>query len=255
MHPEADLYIDNHLGDYGAEYHERLGLQGEILHDPSDEELASKLETINTDEVELLSSLQGTYSLSKIGKIVSYLQRHSRKVIIKIEPIPESIRFLVGAPAIELHEPMDTLNTNTRKLRVFLCHAKSDEQKVRKLHLQLTERGVEPWLDEESLLPGQDWNEEIRKAIKNSHIILACLSNASITKTGYVQKEIRFALDFADEQPEGTVYIVPVKLEECKVPTRLSRWQWVELYKKGGMDKLSQTLSKRAREVRESGQS
>ena len=44
--------------------------------------------------------------------------------------------------------------------------------------------------------------------------MLVCLSHNAITKRGYVQKEIRYALDAADEQPESTIYLIPPKLVE-----------------------------------------
>lgn len=69
------------------------------------------------------------------------------------------------------------------------------------------EENIEPWLDEENLLPGQDWSEEIRKAIKTIDIVIVCMSKYAISKTGFVQKEIKFALDEADKQPEGTILL------------------------------------------------
>lgn len=47
--------------------------------------------------------------------------------------------------------------TETRKLRVFLCHASTDKPIVRELYGQLLAEGwIDPWLDEEKLFPGQD---------------------------------------------------------------------------------------------------
>lgn len=120
-----------------------------------------------------------------------------------------------------------------RKLKVFLCHSKDDKEKVRRLYLRLLALGCQPWLDEEALLPGQDWDCEIRNAIRGSHVFIACLSRGSITKRGYVQREIRFALDAAEEIPDGDIFIIPIKLEECDVPTALSKWHWLEAYRDG----------------------
>ena len=86
---------------------------------------------------------------------------------------------------------------DSRKLKVFLCHSKDDKHKVRDLYRRLISNGFNAWLDEEKLLPGQNWDFEIRKAIRETDIVIACLSNNSVTKAGYVQKEIRFALDVA----------------------------------------------------------
>lgn len=132
-----------------------------------------------------------------------------------------------------------------RKLKVFLCHSKDDKPKVRELYHRLVADGFDAWLDEEKLMPGQDWDLEIRKAVKEIDIVV-CLSKGSVTKSGYVQKEIRFALDIADEQPEGAIYIIPVKLEDCDIPNRLNRWQWVGIYDDTGYEKLK--LSLRLRE-------
>jgi hypothetical protein len=61
-----------------------------------------------------------------------------------------------------------------RPLKVFLCHAHADRDPVRALYTRLTtpalaggarEDGVDAWLDKERLLPGQDWELEIRKAV------------------------------------------------------------------------------------------
>jgi hypothetical protein len=87
--------------------------------------------------------------------------------------------------------------TEPRKLRVFLCHATDDKPTVRALYLWLQNNGFQPWLDEEYLLPGQEWQQEIRKAVHTSDTLLVCLSRRSITKEGYVQKEIKLAADVA----------------------------------------------------------
>jgi transcriptional regulator with XRE-family HTH domain len=126
---------------------------------------------------------------------------------------------------------------------VFLCHSSEDKDQVRDLYRRLREDGQWPWLDEVDILPGQDWGNEIRDAIRNSRKILVCLSRASISKRGYVQREIRQALDVADEQPEGTIFLIPVRLEECQLPRRLAAWQWVDLFAPDGYQRLLSSLA------------
>jgi len=134
-----------------------------------------------------------------------------------------------------------------RSLSVFLCHSSGDKPAVRKLYHQLCkEKWIDPWLDEEKLDPGDKWNFEIRRAVRNADIVLVCISNSSINKEGFIQKEIRFALDVADEKPEDTIFIIPLKLEECSVPDRLSDWQWVNYYEQGAYERLMRSLRKRA---------
>src|SRR5215211_2263375 len=106
-------------------------------------------------------------------------------------------------------------------LHIFLCHSSGDKQAVRDLYKRLRVDGFDPWLDEENLLPGQDWHQVIPEVVSAADIVLVCLSRGSINKKGYVQKEIKYALDVADEQPDDTIYLIPVKLEECDIPPRL----------------------------------
>jgi hypothetical protein len=131
-------------------------------------------------------------------------------------------------------------------LRVFLCHSSGDKSAVRDLCRRLTVDGFAPWLDENELLPGQDWQIEIAKAVRQSHAIAICLSRASVGKEGFVQREIKSALDVANEKPPGTIFIIPVKLEECDVPDRLSQWQWANIYEADGYQRLVRALNVRA---------
>lgn len=80
----------------------------------------------------------------------------------------------------------------SRKLRVFPCHTSQDKPIVREIYMRLLKYyHVEPWLNEKKILPGQDWELEIRKAIRESDLVITCLSNNAITKEGFIQKEIR----------------------------------------------------------------
>jgi formylglycine-generating enzyme required for sulfatase activity len=133
-----------------------------------------------------------------------------------------------------------------RKLKVFLCHSSSDKPAVRELYRRLREDGVEPWLDEEDLLLGQEWEPEIVKAVRVADVIVVCLSRGSITREGFVQKEISFALDVAKEKPPGTIFLIPLRLEECELPDRLRGWHAGSLYEERGYERLLRALQNRA---------
>jgi len=136
----------------------------------------------------------------------------------------------------------------SRPLRVFLCHASQDKPKVRELYKRLKSKDwIEPWLDEEKLLPGMDWDLEIYKALRDADAILICLSKESIAKEGYVQKEFKRALNFAEEKPEGAIYIIPLRLDECNPPVRFQQWQWLDYFVESSHDKLLQSLGLRAK--------
>jgi formylglycine-generating enzyme required for sulfatase activity len=136
-----------------------------------------------------------------------------------------------------------------RPLKVFLCHAHDDKAQARELYSSLKKRGIQPWLDAEDLLPGQNWQVEIPKALETSDAIIILLSQTSVDKEGYVQKEIKFALDKALEMPEGRIFVIPARLDECEAPRSLKSYHWVNLFEEDGREKLMKSLKVRALEL------
>ena len=134
-----------------------------------------------------------------------------------------------------------------RKLRVFLCHASQDKPVVRDLYRRLkSEAWIDPWLDEERLLPGQDWNLEIEKAVESSDAVIVCVSSTSVAKEGYVQKELRQVLNIALEKLEGAIFVLPVKLDDCPLPRQLKNKQALNYFpdsqQAAAYDKLKASL-------------
>ena len=127
--------------------------------------------------------------------------------------------------------------------RIFLCHASEDKAQVREVYHRL--RGVdgfEPWLDEEDLLPGQEWAREIPRALQTSDFILIFLSRSSVAKRGYVQREMKLALDAWQELPEGTIHTIPVRLDDCDVPEDFRRYHWANLFEPNGFDRIIRAI-------------
>ena len=140
------------------------------------------------------------------------------------------------------------MSTSNHPLKVFLCHAHADLTSVRALYTRLTKDGVDVWLDKEKLLPGQDWELEIRKAVRESNVVVVCLSK-QFNQAGFRQKEVRLALDTAMEQPEGEIFIIPARLEECETLESLRKWHWVDLFEDNGYERLMRALRVRAEKI------
>lgn len=135
-------------------------------------------------------------------------------------------------------------------LKVFISYASADREKARKLHAFLTGQGADPWLDVENLLPGQDWKMEIHKALEDTDLVLLCLSKHSVSREGYVQKEMRLALDRALEIPPGEIFLIPGRFEDVELPYSLRDYQWVDLFTESGVKRLVQSLNLRAERVK-----
>lgn len=205
-------------------------------------------------------ALEAGFDISLISKFEKGMMipppKTLRKIInvLQARGIENDVLFQLWKLAgyyLELPESLILVGTEIptsvrRPLRVFLCHSSGDKPTVRSLYQRLLSESISVWFDEENLLPGQDWRQVIPKAVRSSDVVIVCLSKRAVTRAGYLQKEIRYAIDVADEQPEDVIFLIPLKLEECDVPDRLSRWQWVNYYEPRGFERLMLALNKRA---------
>ena len=129
-----------------------------------------------------------------------------------------------------------------RPINVFLIHTHRDKETVHNLYARIARNGINAWLDTEKLLPGQDWKHEIQRAILMSDIVIVCLSRRFIRHRGFCQDELKIALKKANLLPDGEVFILPVRLEECDTPEPLRRWHRADLFEADGYKKLIHSL-------------
>jgi hypothetical protein len=138
------------------------------------------------------------------------------------------------------------------RLRVFIAYATEDLATSERLFNVLRSRGYSPWLDRRRLLPGQNWPRRIEDAIANADFFIACFSSHSVKKRGGFQAEVRYALDCASRLPIDDVFLIPVRLDECRVPARIQReTQYVDLFPDfdGGVERVVATIEARRREA------
>jgi hypothetical protein len=107
-------------------------------------------------------------------------------------------------------------------------YAKEDVEAVRDLEARFYKDGVLTWFDERDLAAGDKWKEKIDAGIDQSDCFLAFLSSASVTKTGYCQRELSYALEQQKLRPEGQRFIIPILLDECDPPHALSEFHWLK---------------------------
>ncbi|MCK5055313.1 MAG: toll/interleukin-1 receptor domain-containing protein [Candidatus Aminicenantes bacterium] len=129
----------------------------------------------------------------------------------------------------------------SRPKKIFLCYSRGDNDKVDEIYKKLTSEGFKPWMDKRNLIGGQDWELEVEKAIKDSDYFIACLSN-NFRKPTFANKEIKIAFDYLDTLPEGQIFLIPLRIEECTVDSRLSKRQIIDIYAQNGFKKLLEAL-------------
>jgi hypothetical protein len=150
---------------------------------------------------------------------------------------------------------MNTTSAPTQALNVFLSYSSDDKAKVRDLYRYLVSAGFDVWMDEKKLLPGQDFDYEINTALHKADAVIVVFSKNMVQKEGYIQKELRMALDRSQEKPEGTIYLIPARLEECDVPSKWRHLQYIDLNQPDSGRKLIEALNTRARSLHSKQQS
>lgn len=115
--------------------------------------------------------------------------------------------------------------------QVFIAYVEEDRPRAVYLFEALEAAGLAPWMDVRKLVPGQNWPRAIEGAIEGSDFFVACFSENSVRKKGGFQAEIRYALDCARQVPLDEIFIVPVRLDGCRVPRAIQReYQYVDLF-------------------------
>jgi hypothetical protein len=127
------------------------------------------------------------------------------------------------------------------KPRVFIAYVEEDLRFARKLYRAFEDSGFHPWLDKKKLMPGQNWPRAIETAIQTSDFFVACYSRRATSKKGSFHSELRYALFCAAKVPLDEIFLIPVRLDCCLVPRRISKQiQYLDLFPdwKAGVNRL-----------------
>ncbi len=68
-------------------------------------------------------------------------------------------------------------------LKVFVSYAKEDAELALKYYELLAQEGAIPWMDVKHLLPGQNWEAEIDKALSDANVVVLLLRETLIKAT------------------------------------------------------------------------
>jgi chromosome partitioning protein len=108
-------------------------------------------------------------------------------------------------------------------LRLVLSYSREDAAFVNRLAGVLNRSGLDAWLDTERIRGGQDWQDQVQEAIEECDIMLVILSASSVVSR-HVKDEFRFALGDGKR-------VIPLLLNDCKIPMDLSSFLWVDFTK------------------------
>ena len=164
-----------------------------------------------------------------------------------LEPKPDT------AVRLKAEKEREPARVRRASVKVFLSYAREDLPTVRNIYSSLKAAGYDPWLDTEDILPGQDWMMEIRKEIDNADAVLFFLSKNSVSKEGYVQKELKIVLDRVKEVPDEQAFLIPVRIDPVEPPTSLRRFQWLNYWAEYADEKIIMILDRIAKRSNDLG--
>jgi len=118
-----------------------------------------------------------------------------------------------------------------RGKRVFLAYAIEDVAQVEALYELLEKAGFHPWMDRKKLLPGQNWPRAIDRAISVTDYFVPCFSRRALERAGRFHAELRYALERAQEWPLEKTFVVPLRLDDCRLPRQITtQLQYIDLF-------------------------
>ncbi|MEO0421529.1 MAG: toll/interleukin-1 receptor domain-containing protein [Pseudomonadota bacterium] len=92
----------------------------------------------------------------------------------------------------------------------FISYNREDKSFARRLHDQLQGRGIRCWLDEQKVLPGDDFHADIDRALRVRDKVIVCCSEKSLA-SWWVRDEIGKALE--RERAEKKMMLIPLDLD------------------------------------------
>ena len=103
---------------------------------------------------------------------------------------------------------------------VFISYISEDADQVDELQGALEAADFIVWRDKDKLWPGDDWQSEIRKAIRSGSLVfLACFSsNLAKRNKPYQFEELTLAAEEYRLRPPGASWLMTARLDECEIP-------------------------------------
>lgn len=126
---------------------------------------------------------------------------------------------------------------------IFISYSSPDRERVRPIADDLERRGFTVWMDTKRLLPGQRWNHEIQEALDCAACVVVMLSNNSVDRRGYAQREINTTLDRLSEKLANDIYLVPVLLDDDVIlPRQLAGVHYTKASDPDFLENISKSL-------------
>lgn len=103
----------------------------------------------------------------------------------------------------------------------FFSYVREDEDKVREIKSAFERNSISTWFDQDILLPGQNFHDEIRSGIQGGAYYIDIYSkNRAAKERTYANRELNIAVDELILRGNKAGWYIAVTLEDCDVSDR-----------------------------------
>jgi hypothetical protein len=151
----------------------------------------------------------------------------------------ETARYELAAADMSdiLDRPTQNQEKSIMRRHVFLSYCRDNTGMAKKLHDELIDAGYMVWWDQD-IPTGRDWRHEIRNAMQQAYAVVVCFSREVEQRDqSEIYPEIATAIEVYRTLPPNSIYLIPVRLSDCELPSilingtsYLDSLQCVELY-------------------------
>lgn len=121
--------------------------------------------------------------------------------------------------------------------KIFISYSRNDTEYVSALVQAFRTQGFDVWFDK-NIITGNDWDDTIEEQIKAADAVVLILSKTSVESEN-VKDEMSYAIGLGKS-------VNPIKIEECVIPMRLARKQFLDFTKMGheaGFERLVKDIN------------
>jgi hypothetical protein len=128
--------------------------------------------------------------------------------------------------ALVIRSCISTLKSGVAWMPIFISYNHSDSEFAETLAMNLVQAKHNIWIDKWELSAGDSLIDRIEEAIEGADALLVLLSKNSINST-WCRKELKSGL--LRELEERSVIVIPILIDDCKVPLFLREKLYVDL--------------------------
>ncbi|WP_084286574.1 toll/interleukin-1 receptor domain-containing protein [Halomonas halodenitrificans] len=178
------------------------------------------MEIIIASIVAIVASIFGSY----ISSIWAILFKRRTKTSIKLGG--KLVNIEIGDIESSVANVREALSYERENPKVFISYASVDKELARKITSYLSSQGIETWLDEQEISPGDSISKKINEGLKSSQWFLQIMSPES-SKSEWMHKELSKIIDL--EKKRNRNLIIPVLTQSVQLPDEIRDRSYINL--------------------------